>query len=187
MPEDEFSWDRPLQSYLATWRGVVASPREFFAVDRSGQGLQAPIGFLLVTLAIGGVGLAVFGWGFVALPRFLIGGFLRVVLGAVVFWLVASQVLGGKGDYESTLRVLAYASAVSVLIFLPGIRLLAGLYGLFLVIVGLESAHRFDPSRAVLTVALSLFSIFVVVHALRLDHVLRPMHPAWLGHHHFHG
>jgi hypothetical protein len=183
MPEDEFSWDDPLHSYAATWRRVVGSPREFFAVDRTGHGLQAPIGFLLVTLALGGLGLTVFGWGFVALPRFLIGGFLRVVLGAAIFWLIASQVLGGKGDYESTLRVLAYASAVSVLIFLPGVRLLAGLYGLFLVIVGLESAHRFDPARAVLTVLLSMISIFVVVHALRIDHLLRPLHQAWIGPH----
>ena len=181
MPEDEFTWDDPARSYASTWRRVLGAPREFFAAVPVAQGLQAPIGFLLVSLAIGGVGLVLFGWGWSALPRLVIGGFLRTILGAIVYWAVATRVFGGKGDYESTLRVLAYASAVTVFLFIPRIRILAALYGAFLVIVGLEQAHHFDATRSVLTVILSWVVALAVIYTLGIHHWIHPMHPAWAG------
>jgi hypothetical protein len=186
MPQDEFSWDDPLRSYATTWRRVMGSPREFFAADHPGTSLQAPIGFLIVTLAIGGGGLALFGWGFRAIPIVLIAGFLRVVLGGLAFWLVATRLLGGSGDYAATLRVLAYASAVGVFICLPRIRILAGLYGLYLVVIGLENAHRFEATRAVLTVIIGALVFGAVVYAFGLHHLMHPVHPAWWAHRHGH-
>jgi hypothetical protein len=179
---DEFTWDDPVRSYAETWQRVVFTPREFFALDRSGRGLQAPIGFLLVSLALGGFGLVVAGWGPTALPLLLVGGLFRVLLTALFVWIVASRIFSGIGDYEATLRVLAYSSAVSVLIFVPGVRLIAVLYGLYLVIVGLERAHHFDAVQAVLTLIVTAIAVAVLAFALTGMSVFSPVHPAWLRH-----
>jgi len=180
VPADEFSWDDPARTYAESWREVVFEPRRFFSEDRPGRGLQGPIGFLLVSLAIGGLGLAVFGWGAGALPRILIGGLLRTLVAALLLWLIATRLFGGKGDYESTLRVLAYASALTVFIFVPGVRVLAKLYALFIVVIGLERAHDVDTVRAVLTIlvaALCALALHGAVGGALFGHVV---HPAWM-------
>lgn len=180
MAADEFSWEDPLRSYVDTWQRVVFTPRDFFASASQGSGLQGPIGFLLVTLALGGAGLALTGWGAAALPLLLVGGLLRVLAAAFLAWLIATQVFSGKGDYQATLRVLAYASAVAVFVFVPGVRLLAKLYALFLAIVGLEKAHQFDAVSAVLTLLLAALVAVALTLGLGLGHLFHPAHPAWL-------
>ena len=180
MGHDEFTWDDPVRSYIDTWQRVIFTPRDFFARDPSGRGLQAPIGFLVVTLLVGGLGLVVAGWGPIALPLLVVGGLFRVLVTALLVWLVASRIFSGTGDYEATVRVLAYAAAVSVAIFVPGVRVIAKLYGAYLAIVGLERAHRFDAVQAVLTLLLTAIAVAVLAFGLAGTSVLSPVHPAWL-------
>ena len=169
MAADEFSWDDPIRSYLDTWREVVFSPRSFFSEERlaADHGVQDAVGFLLISLLIGGVGLLLGGWGFWALPVLLVGGLVRVLIAALVICVIATQVFDGRGNYESTVRVLAYASAMAVFVFVPRLRIVAKLYGLFLATIGLRQAHRLSPASAVLTLLTSALVAFALHVALR--------------------
>lgn len=180
MAAEEFTWDDPVGSWIGTWQRVVLDPRGFFSRESPGYDLQGPIGFLVVSLAIGGLGLVLSGWGIAALPRAIAGGLVRTCLGATIAWLVATRVFGGQGDLEGTLRALAYASAMTVFLGVPVLRVVAKLYGLFLVLAALEGSQRLDAGRAALTILVTALAVAVVHRALGLGALLHAVHPAWL-------
>lgn len=180
MAVEEFTWDDPVGSYVGTWQRIVLDPRGFFARESSTHDLQGPIGFLLVTLGIGGLGLVLGGWGLGALPRLLVGGLVRTCLAAVLAWLVASRVFGGRGELEATLRGLCHAAALTVFIGVPGLRVLAELYGLFLALAAIEGAQRLDAGRAALTILATALAAAILHRALGLGTLFHAVHPAWL-------
>src|SRR6266849_2376701 len=152
MSTREFDGATALEGFPNTWKRVMTDPRGFFADMPEVGGLQAPLAFLGVSAVINAAGHLIVGWG--------LGGFVRIVLGQVVgaflsaalFVLIAQHLFGGRGGFEATFRVVAYAAAATVLSWLPLVGVLALLYGAYLMIVGLERVHGFDVTRAVLTV-----------------------------------
>ncbi len=171
--------------------GVLTRPAEFYASVRDAAGLGAPIVFALVmgvlsgvitavytTLGLGAVGgvaggaigMAAGVGAIIMTPIFAVIGCF--VGGAIVH--VISMIAGGKGSYEQSARVAAYAGAVmpisSLLAFTPLLRMLPGLYGLYLVAVGLITIHAADRKRTytvvgILAALLVLFSIMAMLAA----------------------
>jgi hypothetical protein len=104
-------------------------------------------------------------------------GLVRIFIGAALVVLVATNLFEGRGDYEATFRVLAYSSAVAVLIGLPVIKYFAAIYGAYLVIVGIEKAHGIDAVRAILTLVASAVVGGVIAFALGLWPFLHRVNP----------
>ncbi len=69
--------------------------------------------------------------------------------------------------FETTLRVVAYTSAVDLLTWIPVVGLLAGLYGVYLAFVGIREMHETTTGRALATIALPVV-LFVVLNVLPL-------------------
>ena len=151
MAGDPLDFGDPVGNFVPTARRILLDPRSFFESMPLQGGLQAPATFAALCLAIGGLEFLVFGGGLKGALGLLILGFVRLFLGAAIVTLVAENLFEGKGDYEATFRVLAYSTVIAVFIGLPIVKFLAAIYGAFLVIVGLEVAHRFDATRSVLT------------------------------------
>ncbi len=175
---DELQINNLPESFPGVWRRVMSEPRRFFEDMPLTGGLQSPLIFLLISLAISAVGFLLIG------PRALVlwvplVGIVRAFVGALVLMVVAQQAFHGGGDYEGTFRAVAYGSAPVALIWLPIIRPLVVLYALFLIVIGLERAHAFDATKAVLTVLLGAIVLIAVMWTLGWGHwghtCLRPI------------
>jgi hypothetical protein len=161
---------------------VLTRPSEFWASMREERGFGPPVLFAVamgviagvvgVILAVTGLGRALGGVGAT------IGGVAAVIIipifyaigcfiGGGIVYLIA-LVAGGRADYEQSVRIAGYASAVgpvaAVVSFVPLLGIVPGLYGLYLValgVVAIEGADRKKTSIAagVLAGILVLFQV----------------------------
>jgi hypothetical protein len=169
----ELQTDNLFESFTGVWKRVTTEPRRFFEEMPVSGGLQNPLLFLLICLAITALGFLVIG------PRglafwIIVLGLVRAFVGAFVLMIVAQQIFRGSGDYEATFRVLAYGSAPVALLWIPIIRPLVIVYTLFLLVIGLERAQNFDATKSVLTMLLSFIAVGTIVWTLGWAHMWLP-------------
>lgn len=177
MAAEEFNPNDPLGSFGDTWKRVILEPQAFFDALPPAGGIQPPLIFAAASLFIGGVGVLLFGGGLKGLFGLLVLGLIRLFVGAAIIVLVAQNLFDGRGDYEATFRALGYSSAVAVGFGLPFVKYFAGLYGAYLVILGLARAHSLDNVRAVLILHLAMVVALVTFYALDLLPTLQAMSP----------
>lgn len=161
-----------VQRYVETVRGVLTDPKAFFANLRLSGGLQTPLTFALVGIAISAVAGAVYslfgsafdsfgfgsgmpGSGFVStLVLTLVLTTLGLFIGAGIFHLMLSLLGAARQPFEATFRVVAYAmgstSLIGVIPICGGI--IGGLYAIYLYIVGLADVHETDVTKAAIAV-----------------------------------
>ena len=72
-----------------------------------------------------------------------------------------------NAGFYSTLRVIVYTSATTLLDWIPVVGLLASLYGLYLTFVGIWEMHQTTTGRALAVIALPVV-LFVVINVLPL-------------------
>jgi hypothetical protein len=169
----ELQTDNLFDSFTGVWKRVTTEPRRFFEEMPVTGGLQNPLLFLVVCLAITAVGFLIFGPRGLALWIILMG-LVRAFVGAFILMVIARQVFRGTGDYEATFRALAYSSAPIALLWLPLIRPLVMLYTLFLIIIGLERVHAFDATKSVLTMLLAVITVGAIAFTLGWGHMWLP-------------
>jgi len=158
----EFDTGNFVQSFMTVAKSVITKPTEFFdRMPRRGS-LLPPAIYLGVCLGISGV-----------LSALIHGGrpllfFKLVVLGLVVSFLTAGilhvlalKLFQGKGEYEGTYRVVAYAGTVNLLGWIPVVNFLAAMYGFYLQITGLEKIHQITKGQVVVTILIA-FLVYLV-------------------------
>ncbi len=172
---------RPLASFVAATRGVLLEPSRFFADLREERSYAGPViyallcQFLAVLLAgaydfaraaaTGTLGaISVVGtdgaagallWVLLLLGLAPLYALATLAVGTVAYQgLVLVFVGRGNAGIGATFRVTAYLSAVSLLIWLPILGLLAGLYGVWINAAGLKQFHQTTTTRAVLVAAI---------------------------------
>lgn len=79
-------------------------------------------------------------------------GLLSLYVGALILHLFVMIFARPRRDFGATLKIVAYAGAVSLLSWIPVIGLLVGLYGLYVNVVGVRELHGTTTLRAVLVV-----------------------------------
>ena len=162
MSTPEFDPQATARGFAESWRRVMTDPRGFFATMPETGGLQEPLIFLVICAALNALGHALIGVALrPALAAFLWEMVFALLL-AVVLVLVAQNLFDGRAGFEPTMRVVAYAAAPMVFLWLPGLGVLARLYSWYLLVRGLERVDAFDAPRAVLTVAVGVAVLFVV-------------------------
>jgi hypothetical protein len=147
------------QSLPDTWMQVVTDPTGFYAKMPETGGLGPPTAFLAACAGIHAAGHLLLGGGFRALIGVFAVQVIATFLLAAVAVLVAQHLFNGRAGFEPTFRVLAYAAAPTVLLWLPLVGAVAALYAGYLAVRGLEKVHAFDPTRAVLTLLISLIAV----------------------------
>jgi hypothetical protein len=158
-----------VDSFATTWRRVVTEPRPFFADMPEVGGLRDPFVFLTVCALLNGAGMMLIRASLTAGIGATLWMLLYVVALGALCTLVAQQLFDGPAGFEPTFRAVAYAAAPLALLWVPGLGLVAQVYGWYLAIRGIEHVHRFDTPRAVLAVAISV----VVLAYAGLGHALR--------------
>jgi hypothetical protein len=161
----------PATGFVEAWRRVMSDPRGFFTDMPHVGGLQEPLIFLAICAAVYALGTLLIGltiWGAVAA---FIGLIVGAFVSAAVLTLVTQHLFGGRAGFEPTFRVVAYAAAPLVALFLPVLWVFALLYGWYLEIRGVERVNEFEAPAAVLSVAVKTGALLLVdamLHGWRL-------------------
>ena len=161
-----------LEAFPTTWRRIMTDPHGFFADMPETGGLGQPFGFLAICAAVNAAGHLLVGGGVRGLVVALVGQLIGAVLVAALFVLVAQHLFEGRGGFESTFRVVAYAAAPLVVLWVPVLGVLAWLYRAYLMLRGVERVQGLDTTRALLTVLVGLGALGVLG-------AVRPGGPLW--------
>jgi hypothetical protein len=109
---------------------------------------------------------AVRGFGFLAILMTVIitsiGGIISLFIEAAILYIIY-KVLGGTGSYEGTVRLISYATAVLVLSWIPIIGWIAGIYGIYLYIVGGMYVHNVSMAKSAIAVLLPTLLVILII------------------------
>lgn len=154
-----------VKSFIDVVKTVFFKPSDFYQKMPTSGGYAPPLIFLAVCLAVSGIISAVI-WGTVAgFFYFLIFGLIFSFIGAAILYFIAQQFFEGKGTYEGTYRVVAYAGVVCLLGWIPVIGFLASLYGYYLQIVGVEKVQKITSGQAVVTILIAL-AVYIILSVI---------------------
>ncbi len=159
---NEFDPGNFLPSLWETWKKVITRPSLFFREMPKDGGFLPPLLFMLVCLGVDGVLKALFGGGIGGFFSAFVGTTLMTFLVAVVLYLFSTQLFPGKGNYQGSFRILAYANAVSVLGWIPLIGILAVIYGLYIAGQGVMEVHSLDRGKAGVVIILAALVMIVL-------------------------
>lgn len=177
----EFSLSDPVGSFIATVRGVVLSPVQFFRGIRTSGDFVGPMVFALICSVISGILGAfislisnlIFGNGAGA----AVGGFFSTLfltpiftliglfIGAGIYHLLVMLLVRPNAGFEGSFRVVAYSSVVQLVSWVPIIGGLLSLYIIVLDIFGMREVHGTTTGRAVAVILIPVAVLFVIVLA----------------------
>jgi hypothetical protein len=158
----EFNSKDFLNSFIGVMKTVLVKPNDFYQHMPVTGGFSPPFVFLAICLGVSGILAAIIaGVDVFLFLKLVIFGAIFSFIGAGILHLIAQQFFEGKGAYEGVYRTVAYAGVVNLLTWIPVVGFLAGLYGLYLQIVGLEKVHKITAGQAVVTVLIA-FAIYLI-------------------------
>ena len=177
--------EQPFLTYLwSIWKGSMTHPFKFFAALPDTKEMKRPMlyGLLCQSVALlllwafkSGMDVAssndlsnVYFWttlGFTFLASFIVAP----VAATLTLFITSSiyhamlKLLGGKNSgYNKTFQVICYSSSAQVLALLPVVgTLLAGIYSVFLNIIGIKKAHNTSYVRAAVAIIIPMLLISI--------------------------
>ena len=163
--------------FLDKARKVLVEPSKFFK-DRFTEDLSKPAVHVAIVSLIG----AVIGFIFslpvqlaigVEIPVLFIGALIGVLLSPLwglisvsISGLIAHLfilLVGGKGGWKRTLKVLAYVYTINVFTTIPFVGILPALYGIYLTWVGYRKQHNLTGMRAAIAILLPVVLVMFLV------------------------
>jgi len=180
----QFIPTRFFESFIAVARELIFRPRHFFEQLCPSGSLFGPLIFLMVciffsTLFVSNTPGANLNAAIHPLKLFaalLVSGGVSAVLGSLCLHvLLVSPLCKTRMPYEATLSVIAYASIIDLVAWIPLIDIAANIYGLFLMYLGFKIIHQLSARRAAVTV----FAAVMLISIVRLM-MIRLTAPEWL-------
>jgi len=168
MSEEGFALKDGPKSYWRVLKSVVTEPDRFYAKLAAQKGYQGPVGFLLISGLLYFILLLA-----ISTPTSAVRSLFVVILiyaiGPCSLMLACQYLFGGKGSYEGTLTVCAYAGAVLTITWLPLVDVLGSLYGFYLVFLGIQRVHQLEAApAAVATLAAILATGCIIVFGFEI-------------------
>ena len=178
------SESRPPTFFWSAWAEAVFSPVAFFARLRAPGGIMqallfaATLGLLAMILSFPASSLALLDQGALEMndlgERYVTALFMQpfasVIATCFTAWLlhIGLRIVAGPRPFHVTLKVVSYTTAGAVFAAIPKAGpSIAGFVTFLLILVGLSSAQRISPIRALGAVVLPLFFMgFVVILAV---------------------
>ncbi len=168
---------RFLESFIAVARELLFRPGRFFEQLRPSGSVLGPGTFLLVCLFLSSLLVAnVTGANMALFAALLVSGVVAAVSGTIFLHVIlASPVFNARLPYEATLSVIAYASIVDLVAWIPLLDIIANIYGLYLMYLGFKTIHKLAAPRA----GLAVFMTVLMIGIIRLM-MIRLTAPDWL-------
>jgi len=172
-----------IDNFKDTWLKVIRSPGDFFAQMSTEGGYADPVKFAAINYLIAGISWIIIQFtfqymigsmniaiislamGFVSYIVILIIGFIGLFIGGGILH-IFFRILGGTGTYEGTVRLIAYASAAMALSGIPFVVFFAGLYMIFMAVIGGIKVHKVSPVRSMIVVVIPTLIVAVLVVVL---------------------
>lgn len=174
--------------YINTWKEVILRPSDFYRNMPKAGGYADPLTFaaisfiiygLLSALVAGIFGRTMYmgdmyggmygdtgGFSFFAILTTVIMlpivGIISLFIEAAILYIIY-KILGGEGSYESTVRFISYATAVLVISWIPIVGWIAGIYGIYLYIVGGMYAHDVSMGKSAVAVLLPTILLLILL------------------------
>lgn len=152
----EFDPGNFIESWIGCWKEVILRPKEFFDIMPTDGGYRNPLFFALVCWVIGGILSAAVKTAPASIILFPIAALVGLLIISVILYLSATLIVKGTGSFEGTFRVGSYTSALSVLTWIPIIGPFIGIYGIYLLVVGMERVHKLTTREAIIAVILPI-------------------------------
>lgn len=170
--------------YLKTARDVIISPFAFYRMLSVKEGVRDAMYFILVVLMLRSLG---YFWqsyetGYFLMPEikvspvFTTGAFLFTLATPVLYLIILyvqslfivriGNFFGGVGNLEGAFKIMAYTQVITLFLFVPIINIVARIFAIIVLIIGIREVFRTDWLSAVLTLFFSwLFTsvIYLVV------------------------
>lgn len=140
------------------FRAVIMTPNQFFENMSLDSDLKDSLIFVAIVSAVSAIGVLIATMKpLQALQEFVV----RIVVSFIsaAYLMVLSKGFGGKGGFPETYRAFAYAAAPAVISWIPLLNLIAGIYGLFLMRLGLERAQGLESKKAIAVIAIWLITM----------------------------
>ncbi len=144
----------------------MSDPRGFFTDMPQVGGLQEPVVFLAVCSALNALGTLLVTWSLGAAIGVFVSVIVAEFVAAAALTLVGQHLFDGRAGFEPVFRVVAYAAAPIVFLWLPVLWVIALLYEWYLQVRGIERVNDFDATTAVLTVAVKSGALLLLAAAL---------------------
>jgi hypothetical protein len=180
-----------VMNYIKNCKEVILRPSDFYRRMPTTGGYADPLTFAAISIIVGlllkailSYGMFIFGvhsriltFGSIPVSRFdfsifsnMIELFFMSIVGIFVGSLLLNflyMALDGTGSYEGTLRFVSYGFAINLLSWIPLLGLIAGIYALYICIVGGSFVHNMSIGRSAIIVVLLypvtiMFIIFIV-------------------------
>ncbi len=164
----EFDPGNFVQSWIGCWKEVVLRPRQFFDIMPTDGGYGNPLFFALICWVIGGILSAVVRTAPANIILLPIASFIGLFIMSGSLYLSATLIVKCTGIFEGTFRVGAYIAALSVLTWVPIIGPLIGIYGIYLLVVGIERVHKLTTRGAVIAVILPIIVLVLLFGLMAL-------------------
>jgi len=164
----EFDPGNFIESWIGCWKEVILRPKEFFDVMPTDGGYRNPLFFALVCWVIGGILSAAVRVAPASIILFPIAALVGLFIMSVILYLSATLIVKGTGSFEGTFRVGSYTSVLSVLTWIPIIGPLIGLYGIYLLVVGIERVHKLTTREAIIAVILPIIVLTLLFGLIAL-------------------
>lgn len=179
--------------YVETWKEVMQTPSDFYKEMSKTGGYADPLTFAAISFIVYALLAALFtvlfghgmymdgsmyggmyngmyggmrGLGFFAILMTVIitpiAGIISLFIEAAILYIIY-KILGGAGTYEGTVRFISYATAVLVLSWIPIIGWIAGIYGIYLYIVGGMYVHDVSMARSVIAIILPTLLVILLM------------------------
>jgi hypothetical protein len=134
-------------------------------------GLSQPYIFYLLSTSIflaATMGLTLAGPAGLAPQVLIAAGVIPILpfVDAALLHLFMVKFVDGTGSYESTFRVVCYASAVSLVSWVPLVGLVGQLYEVYLAALGMSVVHRAGMGRTLLAVVAATLVFFTLTMLL---------------------
>lgn len=170
----DFNLQDPVQSFIATARGVALDPANFFRGIRRQGDFISPLVFALICAAVAAVlgavigflftlvaGTEGFGGAFIgmiaSIVRSLISVAIGLFIGAAIWHLLVILIIKpSHAGYEATFRVAAYSTVVYLVSWIPILGWLLSLYAIYLGIVGMREVHNTTTGKAAMVVLIPI-------------------------------
>jgi len=186
-----------VQAFTETVKVVLTEPGRAFSIMDQEGGLASPLLFTLIGGCIGGIAALIYAQIFIHSPAYAaqaallplklraiihassgLGGLIWIPFKTVIWAFISSAVVhlclmlvgGAKRPFETTFRVLCFSMGASNVLFAIPIcgGVLAGVWGLIVMVIGLAKAHDIQTGRSLTAVLLPVICCCAFLTAVSL-------------------
>lgn len=164
-----------INDFKNTWLKVIKTPGDFFEQMPAMGGYADSVKFAAICYLIAGIGMSIItlvegstpGGGLSDIILMPIIGILGIFIAGFILH-IFFKILGGKGTYEGTVKLLAYTSAIMVLSWIPFLFILPDIYMIYIAVIGGTKVHKISTTRSVIAVVTPLIIVTVLIAAIGL-------------------